>query len=154
MRKTSLIVGLVIAALPGLVAAQEMGKPVFPDKIDWKPAPPALPKGAMAVVLSGDPGKAGPFILRLKMPAGYKVPAHQHPSHEAITVLAGDFNVGMGDKLDEAKAEKLTAGTFIDLPGQMNHFGFSVGEAIIQVSGDGPFALKYVNEADDPRNVK
>src|SRR3989442_12803096 len=29
----------------------------------------------MAVV-SGDPGKAGPFVVRLKMPAGYKIAPH------------------------------------------------------------------------------
>ena len=55
----------------------------------------------------------GPFAVRLKMPAGYKIPAHSHPTYEAVTVLSGDFNAGMGDKLDEAKAEKLKASSFI-----------------------------------------
>src|SRR5687768_13275760 len=48
-----------------------------------------------------------------------------HPTHEAVTVISGDFNIGMGDKLDEAKAEKLTAGSFVDLPANMNHFAFA-----------------------------
>jgi hypothetical protein len=93
----------------------------------------------------GDPGKAGPFTIRLKVPAGYKIPAH-----EAVTVISGNFNIGMGDKLDEAKAEKLTAGGFVDLPANMNHFVFADTESIVQISSEGPFAINYANPADDP----
>jgi quercetin dioxygenase-like cupin family protein len=50
-----------------------------------------LPKGAMMVVLSGDPAATGPVVLRLKMPAGYKIPAHWHPTDEHVTVLSGTF---------------------------------------------------------------
>ncbi len=32
----------------------------------------------------------------------------------------------------------------------MNHFAFSTGGAVVQVSAEGPFALTYVNPADDP----
>src|SRR5690349_4202852 len=32
----------------------------------WGPGPSALPAGAQAAVISGDPGKAGPFVMRLK----------------------------------------------------------------------------------------
>jgi hypothetical protein len=38
------------------------------------------------------------------MPANYKVPAHYHPKDETVTVISGDFHVGMGDKLDMQKA--------------------------------------------------
>ena len=34
--------------------------------LKWGEGPPALPKGAQLVVLSGDPGKNGPFAIRLK----------------------------------------------------------------------------------------
>ena len=42
----------------------------------WGPAPPSLPAGAQAAALVGDPGKAGVFTLRLKMPPGYLIPRH------------------------------------------------------------------------------
>src|SRR3954454_8767180 len=100
--------------------------------------------------LSGDPGKAGPFTARLKTPAGYKIPAHQHPSAEAVTVISGEFNFGMGDKLDEAKAQKLGPSGFVDLPANMNHFAFATTEAVVQINSEGPFSIKYVNPADDP----
>ena len=37
------------------------------------------------------------------MPAGYKIPAHHHPTTEYVTVLSDAFYIGMGDKLDEQK---------------------------------------------------
>jgi quercetin dioxygenase-like cupin family protein len=106
--------------------------------------------GAEAAVLSGDPGKAGPFTIRLKVPAGYKVPAHSHPTAEAVTVISGDFNLGMGDKLDESRAQKLSAGSFVDLPANMNHFAFATSDSVVQINSTGPFAINYVNPADDP----
>jgi hypothetical protein len=54
-----------------------------------------------------DPGKKGPFVVRLKIPPDLNVPAHQHPTEEVVTVISGDFRFGMGDKLDASKAEKL-----------------------------------------------
>jgi len=56
----------------------------------------------------------------------------------------------MGDKLDEAKAEIMAAGSFVDLPANMNHFAFATTESIVQINSDGPFAINYVNPADDP----
>src|SRR6266480_2741154 len=52
--------------------------------------------------LAGDPNKKGLFTVRLQTPAGYKVPPHTHPTSEHITVISGTFNIGTGDKLDEA----------------------------------------------------
>ena len=59
-----------------------------PKEIKWGPAPPVVPKGAEAAVLDGDPFKDGSFYtLRLKMPDGYKIPPHWHPTDENVTVL-------------------------------------------------------------------
>src|SRR5262245_51795332 len=78
---------------------------VRPDTIKWGPAPPALPSGAQFAVLIGDPTKMGPYTIRAKMPDGYQVPAHWHPSDENVTVLKGTLMVGRGDRLDPSKAE-------------------------------------------------
>ncbi len=124
------------------------------DAVQWGPAPPSLPRGAQAAVLAGDPGKPGPFMLRLKMPSGYKIPAHQHPTAEAVTVISGEFNFGMGDKLEEGKAQKLGPGGFVDLPANMNHFAFATAETVVQINAAGPLAIKYVNPADDPSRTQ
>jgi quercetin dioxygenase-like cupin family protein len=59
------------------------------------PAPNVFPAGAQIAVISGDPFKEGLYVVRLKMPANYKIPAHNHPTTEYVTVVSGDFNIGM-----------------------------------------------------------
>lgn len=121
--------------------------------IKWAAGPPALPKGAQIAVLYGDPGKEGPFVYRLKLPAGYKVPAHTHPTDENLTVLSGSMGMGMGDKLDEKQREPIKAGGYIHMPKGMHHYMWSPEETIIQFNGVGPSGITYINPADDPRKT-
>ena len=55
--------------------ADDMKMPVNGADLKWGPVPPVLPKGAEIAVLSGNPFEKGAYVLRLKMPAGYKLPA-------------------------------------------------------------------------------
>lgn len=125
-----------------------------PSDLKWMDGPPFLPAGVKLAVLEGDPSKAGPFTIRLQAPAGYKIPAHSHPTAEHVTVISGTFHLGMGDKLDEAAGQEMVAGSFAIMPAGMKHFAWATSEAVVQVHGSGPFAIKYVNPADDPRNAK
>jgi quercetin dioxygenase-like cupin family protein len=134
-----------------VAAAEDMRMPVNTSQLKWGPAPDALPKGAQIAVLSGDPTKDGLYVVRLRLPAGYKVPAHNHPTAEMVTVLTGKFHLGMGDKLDEKKAMLLTAGGFAEAPAKMNHYAWTTGPTVLQIHGQGPFEINYVNPADDPR---
>ena len=130
--------------------ADDMKMPMNAKDLTWGPAPAVLPKGAEATVISGDPSKDGPYVLRLKMPGGYKVPAHNHPTAEYVTVLSGNFHLGMGDKLDETKGMELTAGGYGEAPAKMNHYAWASSPVVVQIHGQGPFAISYVNPADDP----
>ena len=56
----------------------------------------------------------------------------------------------MGDKLDVAKAKPFPAGSFAVAPAKMNHYALAKTAAIVDVAAIGPFALTYVNPADDP----
>ena len=81
MRSTIFAASLLFAFSGAAFAEEPMGgHAMTPDQLQWAPAPPVLPKGAQAAVLSGDPGKPGLFTLRLKTPAGYKIAAHSHPT--------------------------------------------------------------------------
>ena len=122
--------------------------------LKWGDAPPALPAGAKLAVLSGDPGKEGPFTIRLQMPAGYKIPAHTHPTDEIVTVISGTCSFGMGPKYDEASAKEMPAGAYVVLPSGMQHFAGSKAGCVAQVQSMGPFQVTYVNPADDPRGAK
>jgi len=124
---------------------------VTPDKIKWGPAPPSLQKGAEAAVLVGDPTKKGAYAIRVKMPDGYKVMPHWHPTDENVTVIQGTFNIGRGEKFDQSATQEMPAGSYMRMPKGMRHFAWAKGEVIVQVHGEGPFEINYVNPADDPR---
>ena len=88
---TSLVmtVGLMAAVLSFNAAAQHQHIIVAGDAVKWGPAPPSLPAGAQATVLLGSPAKDGPFVIRLKFPAGFIVPPHRHSKDEVVTVISG-----------------------------------------------------------------
>ena len=135
------------AAAPKATPAHVM---VAPDALKWGPLPAVVP-GATLAVVSGDPSKSGaPFVLRIKTPDGYRIPAHWHPTDENLTVLQGTLLLGIGEKEDPAAMHELTTGTYARMPKGVRHFGVSKGETIVQVHGVGPFKIMYVNPADDP----
>jgi anti-sigma factor ChrR (cupin superfamily) len=125
-----------------------------PDQMKWMPAPAAtgLPPVVQVSILSGDPFQAGPFVVRLKIPAGGKIAAHWHPTDEHITVLEGTFAAGMGDKFSEAALHDFPAGSYVLMPRTMHHFASAKGgDVVIQIHGQGPFVVNYVDPSDDPR---
>jgi quercetin dioxygenase-like cupin family protein len=125
-----------------------------PKDIKWEDAPASLPRGAKVAVLEGDPAKEGPFVMRIKMPDGYRVPPHTHPKPERATVIAGTLNIGMGGTFDKDNCKEMPAGSFGTWPAGMRHFGWMKGETVLQLHGTGPWSLTYVDPKDDPRNKK
>ncbi|MEJ1938484.1 cupin domain-containing protein, partial [Nostoc sp. NIES-2111] len=105
------VIGLSALSYPAHSAGE--GTPVPPGAIQWGPVPPVLPKGGQIAVLWGDPGKSGPLTVRLKLPAGYKIPPHLHPHTEPVTVLSGELWFGFGDRIDVKAAQKLGPGGFV-----------------------------------------
>jgi quercetin dioxygenase-like cupin family protein len=171
MKKIALVLILPLAVSLAAIAAQKKEAPnlaskvagaatteqhsaVNPADLKWMDAPPGLPAGAKMAVLDGDPTKKGSFTVRLQAPTGYKIPPHTHPTAERITVISGSFHLGMGDKFDESAGKELEPGGFAVMPAGMKHFAWSSGEAVVQINSEGPFVIKYVNPADDPRNAK
>jgi quercetin dioxygenase-like cupin family protein len=154
MRKFIYWGAAVLAAFVGVAASQNAQSPTHimmsPAELKWGDPPPVFEKGATFSVVSGDPGQPGIYVVRLKMPAGYKIAPHWHPTDEHVTVISGEFALGMGDKIDQASAKVLTAGGYALLPAQMHHYALARSATVVQVHGMGPFALTYVNPADDP----
>jgi quercetin dioxygenase-like cupin family protein len=144
MKAAAVGIGLLLCTMAGSSAQMNSAD------LKWGPAPPQFAKGAQMAVLAGDPAKPGEFVVRMKMPAGYRIAAHHHPTDEYITVIKGDLSVGMGDKLDTTKGTALKAGGFAVAPANMNHYVWSKKGAVVQVSAQGPFAIIYVDPADDP----
>ena len=151
MRKLTVALGVFVLSA---AAAMAQGTVLNADSLKWGEAPAFLPKGAQVAVVSGDPSGNGLYVIRAKMPTNYRIPAHHHPTAEYVTVLSGEFHLGMGDKLDLSKGQELRGGGFAEAPAGMNHYGWTSSETVIQVHGQGPFAIVYVNQADDPRKAQ
>jgi quercetin dioxygenase-like cupin family protein len=148
---------LVFLLCAAVVSAQTTApKNAFtPEQIQWGPAPPALAPGAQLAVLEGNPSaSSGDFTVRLKMPAGYKIAPHWHPSRENVTVISGSFKVGMGDHFDESKMMTFSAGSFAYLDPDMHHYALSATETVVQIHGASPLQINYVDPADDPSRKK
>ena len=127
---------------------------VRPGDLQWKDGPPSLPRGAKFAVISGDLAKDGPFVMRLKFPADYKIMPHSHPVDEHLTILDGTFFVSRGDTFDPQKVKDLPEGSFAQLPARNNHFALTKVEVTLQLHGMGPWNIKYANPVDDPRQEK
>lgn len=113
---------------------------------------PAFPKGAQSILIHGDPAKPEFFIIRLKFPPNYIVPAHTHPAFESVTVMSGSMGSGMGETVDTSKGKMLGAGSLLLLPANHPHYVWTEDEeTIIQVAATGPFDIIYVNPEEDPR---
>ena len=152
MGRSALIATLLVVGLAPMAAtAADEHVAVSADQLKWGPAPPAFPKGAQISVVAGDPSKEGLYVLRLKVPAGYKVPPHTHPNDENATVISGTFNIGTGGVFDDKKGQALKTGGFLKMPKGMQHYAWFSEETIIQIHGIGPQSIIYVNPADDPR---
>ena len=160
MKTTALF---TLALVPVLALAQSASAPsagasgahvmVKASDTKWGEGPAFLPKGVQAAVLYGDPAKDGPFAIRLKAPAGGKIPRHWHPTDEQVTIIEGDFHLAM-DEGAKAHDADFGPGDYVNLPAKMQHEASTKGGAVVQVNGMGPFQINYVDPKDDPRNAK
>ena len=159
MKTTALF---TLALVPTLALAQSASMPetaapsshamVKASDTKWGEGPAFLPKGVQAAVVYGDPSKSGPFTIRLKAPAGGKIPRHWHPTDEQVTIIEGDFHLSMGEAASAHEAD-FTAGDYVNLPAKMQHEASTKNGAVVQVNAMGPFEINYVDPKDDPRNA-
>jgi quercetin dioxygenase-like cupin family protein len=113
----------------------------------------AFPPAARLAVLVGDPNTPGPYVIRVRLPAGTRMMPHKHPEDRIYTVMSGVFYIGLGEEFDESGLTAYAVGSVIVLPGDQAHFHWAKsGEYVTQVTAIGPLGLTYVHPADDPRS--
>jgi len=152
MRRGLVAAAMIVLAGPAFAkdAAHE-ARELTPSDIKFEDNP-AFPKGAQSMLIHGDPTKPEFFIIRLKFPPNYVVPAHTHPAFESVTVLTGFMGSGMGKKVEKSTSKMLEAGSLLLLPANHPHYVWTENdETIIQVAATGPFDIIYVNPEEDPR---
>ena len=149
-----LLMAAVSVAGPAVAGEHPPGHlTVSPDAIEWSPVG-SLPPGAEAAVLEGDPAKAEPFTMRIKFPANYVVPVHTHPAVERVTVLEGTLHLGIGETFDRDAAMALPEGGLAVMDSGVAMYGFTADEgAVIQLNGEGPWGIDYLDPSQDPRQA-
>jgi quercetin dioxygenase-like cupin family protein len=153
---TAAVFAAAMVSLATVASAQDKpAKATAPSSagksLTWGPAPDVFPAGAKMAVERGDPTKPGEFVVRLSFPAGYKIPPHWHPTDEHVQIRSGEFLVGMGDAFDQSKTMKMAPGDTGSIGAKMNHFAIAPVATVLSIRSEGPFAMTYVNAADDPR---
>ena len=143
------VAATALVAMPATAQSAKQGRK--PEKLIWMKGPPSLPAGARMAVVSGDPGKAGPFVIELSFPNGYSVPPHSHPTTEKITVKSGEFLYGMGDEVKAREMKVMKPGNSGEMPAGVHHYAKARGRTVVSVSSTGPFVINYVHAKDDPR---
>jgi mannose-6-phosphate isomerase-like protein (cupin superfamily) len=104
--------------------------------VKWNP----LNANVSISVLSGSPDIEGaPFVMRLKLVGGTRVPPHWHPVDEHLTVVSGTLHMGIGKRFNESLATAMAAGTYCTMPKSVPHYGWVTGETVVQIHGTGPF---------------
>jgi hypothetical protein len=76
---------------------QEHFRAIRPEEVQWRLFA-AFPPQARLAVLVGDPTRAGPYLIRVKIPGGTKMMPHRHPEDRIYTVISGIFYIGIGSK--------------------------------------------------------
>jgi len=141
---------LAVGLLMAVPARSQDHQMISPVDLKWADVP-SLPPGAKIAVIEGKMSEPQPFTVRLRFPVNYKIPAHWHPAVERVTVLAGTFHMGTGDKFDQTKTMPLAAGSIAIMQPKTTHFAWTREETVVQLHGTGPWGITYANEADDPR---
>jgi quercetin dioxygenase-like cupin family protein len=123
----------------GCANSAENAKPVLPQDLVWfSPPGNAAVQGAWAL---GAENKPGPYLFRVKLAHGARIPPHTHPDERNSTVLAGTIYVGFGEVFDEAKVVAIPPGGVYVAPANVPHYVWAKdGEAEYQEAGVGPTA--------------
>jgi len=146
---SAVIVVGVLAVLSARMWAQEAQRQIVgvaAEQVRWF-TPPYYTDGRQRAQLFGDSSQGGPWIDRVRIPAGKHVGAHTHPQDELVTVIEGTWYIGAGDKYDPTKLKGYGAGSFIVIPADIPHFvGAKETAVVVQLYGAEKFRTDYLEK--------
>ena len=95
--------------------------------------------GIQTTVLLGDPTKAGPYTIEIRVPANTRIAAHTHRDDRSAVVISGTWYFGYGSVAGEPLTKALPPGSFYTEPAADPHFAMTKGEPVVAyISGWGP----------------
>ncbi|MEZ4586589.1 MAG: cupin domain-containing protein [Gemmatimonadales bacterium] len=119
-----------------------------PESVVWQPA--AWPGVSIATVERSAAG----FTFWMKLPHGFWILPHTHPSAKRINVIRGALRVARGAAFDSTAGELLHAGGFTVIPAETAHYEGAVGETIVQFSAVGKWGTTFVKPEETYRVIK
>jgi quercetin dioxygenase-like cupin family protein len=148
---------MTLACVCGSAYAQSLDKPfpvVEPEQIQWKDAG----KGVKFAVISGDPSKPGPYVIRVVFPPGVMSAPHYHREDRYVTVMQGTWLAGTDDSWDPKATQPLKTGSYMQHPaGAIHYDGGGKEGATVQIMGIGPssttFLFPQVGDFGEPRKL-
>jgi quercetin dioxygenase-like cupin family protein len=113
----------------------------------------SIPSGTRMIMVYGRPDQPGPYIFRVRFPAGYRLPPHRHPDSRAVTVLKGSYWSSVGETFQQEALKRFGPRDYYVTEAGVPHFAWAETDVVIQEAGVGPIGnpIQYVNPADDPR---
>ncbi len=128
---------------PEVAGEQSTGTNIFHhgDALPW-----GEPANAMQyLALSGSSSAEGaPFVFRLKVQPGFELGPHTHPIVEHLTVLSGNFFVGVGETFDREAATAYGPGSYLEIAAGVPAYMWVEEETVVQVHGVGPLATEFI----------
>ena len=153
MRKMA-VAALFLAALPAAAFAMDDHIAVQPNELKWGPPPPGLPparksRSSAAIQAEPNPMSSAPSCRR----ATRSRRTRTRPMRASLSCPAPSIS-RWATSSTPRKVKR--CGPEVSSPPKtgMQHYGWSTGPTLIQIHGMGPFAITYVNPADDPRNKR
>lgn len=117
----------------------------------WAGAGTSGVSGIETTILSGDPTRAGPYAIEIRVPPNTRIAPHGHRDDRFGVVVSGAWFVGYKTTADEAQAEARAPGAFYTEPAAAPHFAFTrETPAVVYITGYGPSDTTYVNAQDAP----
>jgi quercetin dioxygenase-like cupin family protein len=127
---------------------------VMQKDIKWQDAPSIGP-GAKTAVIDGDPKSSALFVMRLKVPPKTTIKLHTHPANENVTVLSGTLYFAASDKFDPKIAKAFGPGSYFSIAQGKPMFAYTKDkEAVVQLHGNGPWGITYLESKDGPAKKK
>lgn len=140
----------LLAATPAATALADEAAPAFIDvqanDVSYEPDPET--PGLGYAVLSGDPAKAGVYVIRLRIPPGLTFAPHYHDQDRHITVISGVWAFGKGRSGRCEDTVPRMAGSYVMHPKGGIHFDGACGDepVEVQITGEGPVKTTPLDE--------
>ncbi len=107
--------------------------------------------GVRSTVLFGDPAKAGPYTIEIRVAPNTRIAAHAHRDDRTAVVVSGMWSLGYGGVANDAAFKALPPGSFYTEPGGVSHFARTGAQgAVVYISGYGPTDTLYPDPALAP----